>query len=175
MGRLTELTTETMTKDQSSVYSQIRPGQTGVVNGPAGAWLRSPEVYEKMGWMISYMRNKSGIPARLVELAILITVNNWESIYPRARHEPLARKSGLGEGVIVALAAGKRPEFTNPDEEAVYNFCVEIRERHSVGDSTYKAALGCLGEQGLVELVVLLGFYATVSMTVNVFEIPDID
>jgi len=43
------------------------------------------------------------------------------------------------------------------------------------GCATYKAALGCLGEQGLVELVVLLGFYATVSMTVNVFEIPDID
>ncbi len=37
---------------------------------------------------------------------------------------------------------------------------------------TYRAALEHLGEQGVVELVALLGLYMTVSMTVNAFEIP---
>jgi 4-carboxymuconolactone decarboxylase len=175
MSRLAEISTDTMTEEQRRAYSATRPGQTGNVRGPAGAWLRSPELYERIGWMIGYMRNESVIPARLLELAILATVDHWDSEYPRARHEPLAKKGGLGEDVIAALAAGERPGFKNADEEAVYNFCVEVRERHSVEEATYKAALDHLGEQGLVELVALLGLYTTVSMTVNVFEIPDVD
>ncbi len=173
MSRLPELTVATMNEEQKSAYEIIRPGETGPVQGPSSAWMRSPGICERFGWVISYMRHDSAVPARLVELAILISVDHWNSEYPRARHEPLARKAGLGDDVIAALAEGRRPEFSNPDEEALYNFAVELRERHSVGDATYKAALEHLGEQGLVEVVVLLGFYATVAMTVNAFEIPN--
>lgn len=173
MSRLPDLSTDTMNEEQKSAYAIIRPGQTGAVQGPSSAWMRSPGICERFGWFISYMRHDSPVPARLVELAILITVGHWNSEYPWARHEPLARAGGLGDDVIAALAGGKRPEFSNADEEAVYNFAVELRERHSVEDATYNAALEHLGEQGLVEMVALLGFYATVAMTVNAFEIPD--
>ena len=175
MSRLADISTETMTEEQKRAYNVVRPRVTGAVAGPAGAWVRSPDLYERLGWMIAYFRHESGIPSRLLELAILITVNDWDSVYPRARHEPLASKGGLGEDIIKALAEGKRPEFANADEEAIYNFCVELRERHTVGDATYKAALDVLGEQGLVDLVATLGLYITVSMTVNAFEIPDVD
>ncbi|MFC1491510.1 carboxymuconolactone decarboxylase family protein [Nitrospinota bacterium] len=175
MSRLADLSTEMMTEEQRRAYNLTTPGQTEVVPGPAGAWLRSPELYERIEWMILFMRHESEIPARLLELAILMTVGSWGSRYPWSRHEPLARKGGLGDDVIAAIAAEKRPEFTNADEEAVYDFCAELRERHSVGDATYQAALEHLGERGLVELVALLGLYTTVSMTVNAFEIPDVD
>jgi 4-carboxymuconolactone decarboxylase len=174
MGRLAEISTEVMNEDQKKIFAVVRPDYTGVVGGPASAWLRSPDLYERLGWMIGYMRHESGIPPRLLELVILMTVGEWGSEYPWARHEPLARKGGLGDEVISALADGKRPDFTNADEEAVYNFCTELKERHSVGDATYAAALEHLGEQGLVEIIAVLGLYTTVSMTVNAFEIPDI-
>ncbi len=175
MSRLPDVTTETMTEEQRRVYNITRPGQTGTVSGPASAWIYSPVLYEKMSWMVSFMRNESVIPARLLELAILTTVGFWGAEFPWARHEPMAKKSGLGDDVIAAIAAKKRPEFTNADEEAIYDFSVELRERLSVEDGAYRAALAHVGEQGMVELVVLLGFYATVSMTANVFEIPDVN
>ena len=59
-------------------------------------------------------------------------------------------------------------------EEAVYAFCAELWERHSVEDTTYQAALEHLGERGLVELVAALGLYTAVAMTVSAFEIPDV-
>ncbi len=173
MSRLPELSPETMTEEQRRVYNLTRPGRPpGVVHGPSGAWLRSPELYERIGWMILFMRNDSVIPARLVEFVILITVGEWEAEYPWGVHEGMARKAGLGDEVIAAIGAGGRPEFTNADEEAVYDFCAELRENHKVSGDTYRAALEHLGEQGVVELVALLGLYMTVSMTVNAFEIP---
>ncbi len=174
MSRLSELTTETMTEEQRGVYEKTRPGGRGAgpLRGPSSAWVRSPEMYERLGWMVLFMRNDSVIPARLVEFVFLHTVGAWEAKYPWGVHEGMAREAGLGDEVIKAIQAGERPAFTNPDEEAVYDFCTELRESRSVSDKTYRAALGHLGEQGLVELVALIGQYTTVSMTVNAFDIP---
>ncbi len=173
MSRLTELTTETMTEEQRNVYERTRPGrQDGPLRGPSSAWVRSPKVYERLGWMVMFMRHDSVIPARLVEFVILMTVGHWGAEYPWGVHARMAKENGVGDGVIAAIKAGDRPEFTEADEEAVYDFCTELRERHAVSDGTYKATLGHLGEQGVVELVALIGQYTTVSMTVNAFEIP---
>ena len=174
MSRLPDLSTDTMNEEQKRTYDIIRPGQTGSVKGPSSAWMRSPGVCERFGWFIAYMRHESPVSARLVELGILITVGHWDSEYPWDRHAALAREVGLGDDVIAALAEKRRPEFSNADEEAVYNFSIELRENHKIGDDTYNAALEHLGEQGLVEMVALLGFYATVAMTVNAFEIPNV-
>ena len=119
-----------------------------------------------------FMRNESVIPARLVEFVILLTVGEWEAEYPWGVHEKMAREAGLADAVIAAVKAGSRPGFSNADEEAVYDFWSELRESRKVSDATYRAALGHLGEQGLVELVALIGQYTTVAMTVNAFEIP---
>lgn len=175
MSRLADVTPETMNEEQRRAHEALRPGQGGPVRGPSGAWVRSPGFYERFGWMIGYLRHEGEVPARLLEMTILFTLAACGSPrYPWARHEPLARKAGLGDGIIAAIAEGKRPAFTNADEEAVYAFCAELWERHSVGDATYGAALEHLGERGLVELVAALGLYATVAMTVSAFEIPDV-
>ncbi len=173
MSRLPEISAETMTEAQRDVYNKTRPDRpAGPVRGPSSAWVRSPEVYERLGWMVLFMRHDSVIPARLVEFVILITVGHWGAEYPWGVHARMAKEQGLGDEIIAAIKAGDRPDFTEADEEAVYDFCTELRERHAVSDGTYKATLGHLGEQGVVELVALIGQYTTVSMTVNAFEIP---
>ncbi len=173
MSRLSELTTDTMTEEQREVYEKTRAGrQAGPLRGPSSAWVRSPKVYERLGWMVLFMRNDSVIPARLVEFVILLTVKDWEAEYPWGVHEGMAREAGLGDEVIAAVKAGERPEFANVDEEAVYDFCDEMRKWRKVSGETYGAVLAILGEQGVVELVALIGQYTTVSMTVNAFEIP---
>jgi 4-carboxymuconolactone decarboxylase len=77
--------------------------------------------------------------------------------------------------VIEALRTGARPRLTKPDEAAVYEFATELYARRRVSDATYAAALAQLGERGVVDLVGVLGYYALVSMTLNVFgvEVPE--
>ena len=54
----------------------------------------------------------------------------------------------------------------------VYNFARELVDEHRVSDPLYNEAVELLGEAGVVELVILLGYYTLVSMTLNVFEVP---
>ena len=119
-----------------------------------------------------FFRNRASLPARLVELAILVTVRFWGAQYAWNAHEPRAVQVGLGPEVISAISAGRRPVFTHRDEAVVFDFCTQLQEGRAVGDTTYEAALDVLGEQGVVELTAVAGFYATVSMTVKVFDIP---
>jgi 4-carboxymuconolactone decarboxylase len=58
------------------------------------------------------------------------------------------------------------------DEEAVYNFCNELHTKHSVSDAHYQAVLDLFGEQGVVDLMVVSGYYVMVAMALNVNRSP---
>ena len=58
------------------------------------------------------------------------------------------------------------------DEEAVYNFCSEMLDKKQVSDRTFEAAKSKLGEQGVVDLVAVMGYYDLVSMTLNLDRYP---
>jgi 4-carboxymuconolactone decarboxylase len=41
-----------------------------------------------------------------------------------------------------------------------------------VSDAVYQRAVAALGEAAVVDLTGLLGYYALISMTINVFQVP---
>ncbi|MEI7925916.1 MAG: carboxymuconolactone decarboxylase family protein, partial [Chloroflexota bacterium] len=53
----------------------------------------------------------------------------------------------------------------------VYVFVNEYLQTHRVSDATYDRAKAALGENGVVDLVGIVGYYCLVSMTLNVFEV----
>lgn len=62
----------------------------------------------------------------------------------------------------------------DPDEEAVYNFCDELLKTKQVSDATFLAARNRLGEQQIVDLILIgvMGYYQPVSMLLNVDRYP---
>ena len=58
------------------------------------------------------------------------------------------------------------------DEAVVYDFCDELRATRRVSDATLAAAVDLLGEQGVIDLIGVSGYYVAVSMTLNVAEVP---
>jgi 4-carboxymuconolactone decarboxylase len=104
------------------------------------------------------------------ELAILIQARLLTSQVEWYAHYPLAIKSGLPEAVAADLKQGKRPTTMKPDESVVYDFCMELSTTHAVSDATFKKAKEMLGEQQLVDLVVLSGTYITVAMLLSAAE-----
>ena len=85
---------------------------------------------------------------------------------------PFARKAGLSEAVIEALRKGITPDFDNPDERLIYNFCVQMVHTRHVDDDAYARARDVLGETQLVELVATIAYYTTVCITLNAFNVP---
>jgi 4-carboxymuconolactone decarboxylase len=87
-------------------------------------------------------------------------------------HAPLAVKAGVSPEAMEALRQGARPRDLAPDEEDALNFAQELLVRHGVSDPTYQSALARWGEQGVVELTTLLGYFAMVSWLMNVARTP---
>jgi len=58
------------------------------------------------------------------------------------------------------------------DEAIVYNFCQELHTTTRVSDATYKAMVDAFGEQGVMDLIAVNGYYVLVAMTLNVDRTP---
>jgi 4-carboxymuconolactone decarboxylase len=169
--RFPQLTAEEMTPEQKKVAESIMSGPRKSLGGPFNAWLRSPELGDRLQKVGEYIRFHSSLSPRLNEFAILIAAREWTAQYEWFAHYPLAIKAGLDPRVAANLAAGSKPSGMQDDEKIVYNFCTELRRRRVVSDATFKAAVDTFGEQGVVDLIGVSGYYDTVSMTLNVAQV----
>ncbi len=87
--------------------------------GPFNAWLRSPELGERLQKVGEYIRFNTSLPLRLNEFAILITARHWTSQYEWYAHLPLALKAGLDTKIADQLALNTHPAGMKEDEAAV--------------------------------------------------------
>lgn len=172
MARIPLFPLESMTEEQQRVYDAVVNGPRGVVVGPLRAALHRPDLADKWQQFGEILRYRSSLPPRLSELAILVTARHWTSHLEWQQHAPAALKGGLAPEVIEAIRKGQRPAFTKEDEEAIFDFSLQLQEKKSIDDKTYQKALGLVGVQGVVELTALIGYYTMVAMTLIAHEIP---
>jgi 4-carboxymuconolactone decarboxylase len=169
--RMPPIPPEKMTEAQKKAaeeYMAVR----GALTGPWNVLLRSPEMINRARALSDYLRFKSSLPPRLSEFVILITAREWAQPYEWNAHHALALKGGLSPEIAKAVAEGRRPRQMADDEEAVYDFCTELHVNHGVSDATYARALAKFGEQGIVDMIGLTGWYTMVSMVLNTARTP---
>jgi len=165
--RLPPIPESDLNEAQRRVRDGIASGPRAGVRGPFDALLRSPELADRLQKVGAYVRFENSLPARLAELAILVTARHWGAQYEWYAHRQLAEKAGLAPGVADAIAEGRRPAAMQEDEAAVVDFCRELHETKQVSDAAWNAALERFGERGLVDLIGTCGYYGTVSMVLN--------
>lgn len=172
MSRIAELAPETMSPKQKEVMELITSGPHQRVIGPYPAWLQSPELAKRARDLSEYLRFQSAPSKRHAEIAILVTGRFWKAEFEFYAHAELARKAGVEEHIIKALAAGKPPAFTSEEDRVVYELSSELLAERRISDPTYQRALETFGMQTLVDLVAIVGYYCMVSTTLNAFEAP---
>src|SRR6202035_1862768 len=138
--------------------------------GPGGIRLYSPSVAETMTAVNEYLRRKSGLDPRLVELAILVTAREMDCEYVWTAHEPAALKAGLGQDVIDTVKF-RRPLTGVGDKEAIIiQLGRDSIVKHKVGSDTFARAAKLFGNQGLVNIASLIGDYAATTILLNVSD-----
>jgi 4-carboxymuconolactone decarboxylase len=135
--------------------------------GPFLALLRSPDVMTPAEILGEYLQFKTVLPPKLRELVILITARQWTQDTEWNSHVNIAVKDGLSPELAKALAAGERPVGMADDEAAVYDFCDELHRNQSVSDATYARAVAKFGEQGVVDIISVNGYYTWFAMIMN--------
>ena len=170
--RIPDWKPEDLTPAQRKVHDAIVAGPRGRVVGPLRVWLLSPELAERAQELGAFCRFQTSLPPRLSELAILVTGAFWGAGFEWHAHAPLAIKAGIPAHAVEAIRRGKPPELAGEDEQAVYEFSRELWTRHRVSDATYRRIADLLGNETVIELVGILGYYGLISMTINAFEVP---
>jgi len=183
-SRFPVLTPETLTKEQTKMLKSLLSGPRGggdvtkasmnsaLNRGPFNAWLRSPELGDRLQKVGEYIRFGSSMPRDLNEMAILITARYWTSQFEWFAHSALAIKAGLDPKIIDALAKKKRPSKMTEQQASVYEFCTQLHHKKKVSDGAYARAVECFGEQGVMDMIAASGYYTAVSMTLNVAKVP---
>ncbi len=165
--RMPEIPADKMTPEQKKAADEFVAGRGTPVFGPFVPLLRSPEVMLRAKAMGDYLRYKSVLPPQLNEFAILITARHWTQEYEWAVHYPIAVKAGLKAEIAQALSEGRRPQGMPADEEMIYEFCTELHQNQSVSDATYARVLARFGEQGIIDLTGVCGYYTFLAMVLN--------
>ena len=169
--RMPEIPLDKMSPAQRTIADAIMSGPRGRMSGPFNAWLRSPELADRLQKVGEYVRFNSSLDKRVNEMAILMTAQAWGSQYEWYAHAPLALKAGLDPAIVTALGAGRKPDNMKDDEAIVWEFTTQLRRDHGVDDAIYARALEKFGEQGIVDLIAVNGYYDVVSMTLNVAHV----
>ncbi len=144
------------------------------MSGPFYCYLHAPgfgELAQKLG---AHCRFGTSIPPRLSEFAILVTAQLLEiaiRVGGARADRRASRASSRRPSAICGPAA--LPRRRPKDERAIYAFVEgalsrQARERPHLQER----ATRILGDAGTVELVGLLGYYAMVAMTLDVFRMP---
>jgi 4-carboxymuconolactone decarboxylase len=173
--RMAEIPLDKMTQAQRTVADAIMSGPRKSLSGPFNAWLRSPELADRLQKVGEYLRFNTSLDKRLNEMAIIMTAQHWGAQYEWFAHAPLALKAGLDQSVVTALGAGRRPDTMKDDEAIVWEFTTQLHRDHSVDDAIYAKAVDKFGEQGVMDLIAVNGYYDLVSMTLNVARVAPPD
>lgn len=157
------------------MHAALMNGPRKGMGGPFAAWLLSPGLADPAQQLGAFLRFESELPAKLRELAILVTARATTAQYEWFAHRPLAEQAGLASAIIEAIRARTLPRFTDADEALTYDVATALNSTRTLDDALYGRALARFGARGMVEFVGLIGYYTMVAMTLNVFdaEVPD--
>ena len=116
------------------------------------------------------LRFSGPLGRRLTELAILTTAREHDQPYEWALHELDALAVGLDEALIDVVRHRKPVTGVGDPEAIIMEVGRELFTTRRLGPDTYARALARLGKTNLVDLIDLMGRYASTGATLTAFN-----
>jgi alkylhydroperoxidase family enzyme len=135
----------------------------------------SEPVFEAFGNFSAAFYRPSELDPLLREVAIIRVGHLSQSRYELFHHEGLGRQLGLGETQLAAIAAGKPDPSLTPAQNDVLAFTNDIVLNVRASDEMLAAVRAHLSDQALVDLIMVIGLYMTVSRLLETTGVVDFD
>ena len=172
-GRYAELPVEKMTPEQQKGYRFLVDGPRGRLPGPYKVWVHNPKLVHAAAPLGQHFTpGQSSLTEREREIAVIVITSRWNSDYPTAAHEKRGKEVGLPAATVEAMVAGVSVSFTDPREQAVYEMAVALANNRIVSQGVYDRAVKTLGHESITDVIVLMGYYTMVSLTMNFYAVP---
>ena len=171
-GRYAELAVDQMTKEQRDAYRTMVDGPRGRLPGPYKVWVHNPKLlYAAAPLGVHFTPGESVLSEREREIAVVIITAAWHSLYPNAAHERRGKEVGLPAATVEAMIAGRPVAFEDAREQAVYEVALSLANNRVVSQGLHDRAVKLLGHEGVTDVIVLMGYYTAVSLTMNFYAV----
>jgi 4-carboxymuconolactone decarboxylase len=170
-NRLAEIDRTAATPEQEAVIAKLGEGR-GRIPTPYRVWLHSPRLAEGMEMIGTYLNHGAHLTDAEFEVATLATAVFWRSPYVVTNHARHAVKAGVPEDAVEAILAGELPSIADKRLQTVSDFAADLLAGGSMEDERFDAYEALLGREGIAELVILVGYYSTVSLGMRLHEVP---
>ncbi len=165
MPRFPPIPADALDDDQRRMAARAAP------TGPYHGFLRAPLLWEHLQPLRHYFADQSLLAPDEREAAILVLAHRLDS--PAfAAHRPLALAAGIAAEAIDALASGIDPAACGlaPGAALAGEVVDRLLRDHRLDDELFARAARRWGERGIVELICLTGFFATIALMLNVAQ-----
>jgi 4-carboxymuconolactone decarboxylase len=171
VGRFPRLAAEAMSLAQTQAYETLVGGARGMVPKPYQVWLCNPALTAALGPLGLHLTRGSSLMPRETEIAILVAARHWGAGYVMHAHSRIGQQAGLSPQVTRALCAGEAPALADARERAVYDATMALLPGGVVGSAAFARAKELLSDDNLTDLAALLGYYAAVAFTLNLYDV----
>ena len=170
MARVRYLERADLAPEHQPLYDEIAASRGGLPPN-FKALLHSPVASARMAVLGAYVRFETPLPARIKALALLTAAREAEGDYVWAMNQPQARSAGLGDDIINAIRERRAPDGLAPEEASVIQFTLELLRQHRIADATFQAVQHRLGAAGVIDLLMLIGYYHSLAHTLGALEV----
>ena len=182
--RLPLVAPDQMTDEQRALYDrnrrQIEHGFTtfkttaddGSLLGPWGVFIHEPSVGQAHYDVIEAITELKRLPEAAKQIALLTVGAHYRAAYELYAHAAVATSDGMAPAKIAIICAGQRPPDLSPEEGCAYDVTSALVKGGVLAGATYAAAVQQFGQAAFNELILWIGVYATVSLTLNAFDVP---
>jgi 4-carboxymuconolactone decarboxylase len=171
-GRFVETPVDDMPPQMKDAYDFTRELR-GLVPGPHKIWLANPTLSKTIVPTGAYFQRDSTLTKAEIEIATTIVNARWRSAYANYEHEIIAEGGGgLDPRDVQAMIAGLPTSFDDPRQQVIYELTSALVAARVVPLGLYRRARELLGDAGIVDVAVLLGWFTMVCMTLSAFDVP---
>ncbi len=170
-SRLPPLSPDAYDQAQKDAQADFMATRKVGFSGPWHVFIRSPELLTHAQRMGEYLRYRCKLSGRISEFVILLVARDWTQDYEFGTHRKHGLTAGLTEAIIDAVRDGRRPEGLDEELSVIWDFVTELLRARRVSDTSYGRALARFGEQGIIDLAGIIGYYSLLAMTMNVARV----
>ena len=170
MARLPSITSKDQGAPQAHAIVDGIVQSRGALQGPFTMFLHCPELAGRLAHLGAFVRFEGSLDMRVRVLAAMTVARELDAVYVWGAQTGGARRLGVPETTITAIRE-KHARGIPPEDAQIVEFTRELMRKHRVDDATFRALRARLGDDGLVQLTGVIGYYSMLSMTVNACEL----
>ena len=170
MARVPFAKRENMTPEGQLVWDEIESSRGGVARNYA-ALLNNPQAAGRLATLGGYVRFETPLDPRLKSLAALTAAREANGHYVWTVNQRSAREAGLTDDIVEAIHQFRAPVGLQPQDANVVQFVQEVLRHHRVSDATFEALRSQVGDAGVIDVLVVSGYYYTLAHCLQALEV----